>query len=414
MKNRIKKQLGALGISFLLSGVAFFAAEDTVRAVWASEVFMEETEYTDEEILKENEQTAIEESEIEFDMEDNLKEKPEMEVSEQLSYTEDFSDDTEKIAHDENVASKADEADLVLTAVADSASVKAGSDLVYTIHLENPGNVPIQNICLKYEFSENIPTGIWTENNIDVTGATLSINRLDAGAEKELYLTFALPEEQEKAVSLKLSAEAEVAYSDYTEKLVRETEVNTVVDPLKASFEVTKAADRSVAVPGDKIVFQICIRNTGERTLHSVVTTERFQLGNVPVEFVKKEGIVLNKNKTKARVDQILPGKTVGLEAVVTLPENLTDQELLNEVTVMTQETGKQVKTSGSVIQIKGSTLTESPRDLDEEEEQMPEEHSGGKAVSENPKTGDPFYPFLWITIMLCAVATVRCIYSRM
>ncbi len=157
------------------------------------------------------------------------------------------------------------------------------------------------------------------------------------------------------AVSVKIlaSAEVEMTEADTEDAVInRETSLDTKIIPLEASFEVTKTADRSVAVPGDKILFQICIRNTGERTLHSVVTTERFQLGNVPVQFLEKEGVVLNKSKTKARIERIEPAKQTGLQAMVTLPENLKEQELLNEVTVTTLETGEQVMTSQAKIQI--------------------------------------------------------------
>ena len=126
-------------------------------------------------------------------------------------------------------------------------------------------------------------------------------------------------------------------------------------EALQAAFEVTKTADRSMAVPGDEIRFLICIRNTGERTLHSIVTTERFQLGNVPVKFLEKEGVRLNKSKTKAKIEQIAPGEAFGLEAVVTLPEGLEDQNLVNEVSVTTLETGEQTKIAQSEIQVKGA-----------------------------------------------------------
>lgn len=75
--------------------------------------------------------------------------------------------------------------------------------------------------------------------------------------------------------------------------------------------------------------------------MHSIVTTERFQLGNVPVKFLEKGGVRLNKSKTKAKIEQIAPGEAFGLEAVVTLPEGLEDQNLVNEVSVTTLETGE-------------------------------------------------------------------------
>lgn len=64
------------------------------------------------------------------------------------------------------------------------------------------------------------------------------------------------------AVSVKIlaSAEVEMTEADTEDAVInRETSLDTKIIPLEASFEVTKTADRSVAVPGDKILFQICI-----------------------------------------------------------------------------------------------------------------------------------------------------------
>ena len=116
-----------------------------------------------------------------------------------------------------------------------------------------------------------------------------------------------------------------------------------------------------MAVPGDKVTFQICIRNTGERTLHSVVTTEKFQLQNVPVRFLEAEGIVLNKARTKARIEKIEPGCSVGLLAEVTLPEKLKDQKLVNEVSVTTAETGERKVTSKAEIKVYKTAETPTP-----------------------------------------------------
>ncbi len=74
---------------------------------------------------------------------------------------------------------------------------------------------------------------------------------------------------------------------------------------IKAAFEVEKTADRTQAYPGDTITYQICIRNTGERTLHSVLSTERFQNAGILAKFVQKEGVTLSNNGTQALIPQI-------------------------------------------------------------------------------------------------------------
>ena len=185
-------------------------------------------------------------------------------------------------------------------------------------------------------------------------------------------------------------------------------------EALQAAFEVTKTADRSMAVPGDEIRFLICIRNTGERILHSIVTTERFQLGNVPVKFLEKEGVRLNKSKTKAKIEQIAPGEAFGLEAVVTLPEGLEDQNLVNEVSVTTLETGEQTKIAQSEIQVKVAEeekQEEANADIDGE---TGSEQAESMPASTHPKTGDPYQPLLWLFMLPGSMLAVGWLRSRM
>ena len=93
---------------------------------------------------------------------------------------------------------------------------------------------------------------------------------------KTLYLTVHLPEDRITAVSLKLTATAGKISAENgteeTEEIVKNAELVTQIQALQAAFEVTKTADRSMAVPGEEIRFLICIRNTGERTLHRTAT----------------------------------------------------------------------------------------------------------------------------------------------
>ena len=269
----------------------------------------------------------------------------------------------------------------------------------------------LKNIQLRALFSNQNLQGEWSGDNLE---------QLDVGIRKERYLTVNLPEEQEVAVSVKIlaSAEVEMTEADTEDAVInRETSIDTEIIPLEASFEVTKTADRSVAVPGDKILFQICIRNTGERTLHSVVTTERFQLGNVPVQFLEKEGVVLNKSKTKARIERIEPGKAAGLQAMVTLPENLKEQELLNEVSVTTLETGEQVMTSQAKIQIRvdEEVETEEADRTSVDMDNSAVSHTGESyPVSTHPKTGDPYQPFLWLAMIPGSMLAAGWIRRRM
>lgn len=310
------------------------------------------------------------------------------------------------------------QADLSLSVQAEDDTIKAGSDLVYTITAENTGECDLKDLRISYNFSEKGLSGEWSEGAEDAVGNTAYIEKLEASATKIVYLTVHLPEERTTAVSLALTAVAGKVSGDNdtgeAEEIVKNAELVTQIQALQAAFEVTKTADRSMAVPGDEIRFLICIRNTGERTLHSIVTTERFQLGNVPVRFLEKDGVRLNKSKTKAKIEQIAPGEAFGLEAVVTLPEGLEDQNLVNEVSVTTLETGEQTKIAQSEIQVKAAEeekQEETNADIDGE---MGSEQDESRPASTHPKTGDPYQPLLWLFMIPGSVLAVGWLRSRM
>ena len=310
------------------------------------------------------------------------------------------------------------QADLSLSVQAEDDTIKAGSDLVYTITAENTGECDLKDLRISYNFSEKGLSGEWSEGAEDAVGNTAYIEKLEASATKIVYLTVHLPEERTTAVSLALTAAAGKVSGDNdtgeAEEIVKNAELVTQIQALQAAFEVTKTADRSMAVPGDEIRFLICIRNTGERTLHSIVTTERFQLGNVPVRFLEKDGVRLNKSKIKAKIEQIAPGEAFGLEAVVTLPEGLEDQNLVNEVSVTTLETGEQTKIAQSEIQVKAAEeekQKETNADIDGE---MGSEQDESRPASTHPKTGDPYQPFLWLFMIPGSVLAVGWLRSRM
>lgn len=310
------------------------------------------------------------------------------------------------------------QADLSLSVQAEDDTIKAGSDLVYTITAENTGECDLKDLRISYNFSEKGLSGEWSEGAEDAVGNTAYIEKLEASATKIVYPTVHLPEERTTAVSLALTAAAGKVSGDNdtgeAEEIVKNAELVTQIQALQAAFEVTKTADRSMAVPGDEIRFLICIRNTGERTLHSIVTTERFQLGNVPVRFLEKDGVRLNKSKTKAKIEQIAPGEAFGLEAVVTLPEDLEDQNLVNEVSVTTLETGEQTKIAQSEIQVKAAEeekQKETNADIDGE---MGSEQDESRPASTHPKTGDPYQPFLWLFMIPGSVLAVGWLRSRM
>lgn len=439
MKNRIMRKIAAAGMAVFLVGMsagsgymwkealvyaaeAVFETDEGQKDGYQIDVLTDEIQNSDVDIIMDetelpNEAELLDEAELP----DNALPRTGSEDSEKIS--DNLSSENENADSFSDSSGDTDtnlQADLILSVQAEDDTIKAGSDLVYTITAENTGECDLKDIRISYNFSENGLAGEWSEGAEDAVGNTAYIEKLEMSATKTLYLTVHLPEDRITAVSLKLTATAGKISAENgteeTEEIVKNAELVTQIQALQAAFEVTKTADRSMAVPGDEIRFLICIRNTGERTLHSIVTTERFQLGNVPVRFLEKDGVRLNKSKTKAKIEQIAPGEAFGLEAVVTLPEGLEDQNLVNEVSVTTLETGEQTKIAQSEIQVKGAEEEEEKQeeatsDIDGE---TGSEQAESMPASTHPKTGDPYQPLLWLFMLPGSMLAVGWLRSRM
>lgn len=302
-------------------------------------------------------------------------------------------------------------ADFRIQASAIPETAKAGEILLYEVTVENTGELPLEALKLYSVFGQSGQNGQWEETPGLITSeGNAVLDHLEPGEETALFLRLPLTEAQETPVKLKLMGEAENA-ADAEEisgeggKLVKTVEVLTEITPLKADFQVTKTADRETAAAGDTVYFQICIRNTGERTLHSVLTTEKFQAEDIPVRFLEKEGIQLNQNKTKALIPQIGPGEAVSLRAAVELPEKVESRELINEVSVVTAETGEREVSSRAELQVYGPPEQEPSEETDIDAETEPPSEKSSR-VSENPKTGDGSRPALWcLAAFLSALA---------
>ena len=218
---------------------------------------------------------------------------------------------------------------LTVKAVPDTAA--AGRKLLYEVQVENTGNLPFKSIRFT-EILEEDWSVIWEKKSGEEMTEPV-LGWLEPGEKRICYLSVPVPEDWTKSVKLELSAEGEAVVEEVSEEtlsVIRQTEILTEITPLKVDFQVTKTADRTVAVPGDRVLFRICIRNTGERTLHSVVTTEKFQLEKVTAVFLEQDGVILNNTKTKALIRRLDPGRSISLQAVVVLPEKLTEKKLIN------------------------------------------------------------------------------------
>lgn len=293
--------------------------------------------------------------------------------------------------------------DYALSAEPETEHVRPGQPLRYRVKLTNTGQQVLPLISLESSLEPSGLTGRWSSEDsleTDVSGQKAILEELKVGESRQLIYQVDLPEEfSETSVSNTITASA----SD-SPLLKKSAVAETSVTPLKVDFTVNKTANRTTAAPGDTITYQICIRNTGERTLHSVLSTERFQEENIQAHFLEKEGVRFNRDKTQALISQIPPGEVFSLEAEVVLPEKLTKKELLNQVLVRTRETGEQIVESSASVQI--LEMEPSPESVEYGGTNNNDIiHEETVSVTDAPKTSDESHFLFWASVVLISLA---------
>ena len=213
-----------------------------------------------------------------------------------------------------------------------------GKRIHMAVNLTNNGQVPFYKISLQAKVKEQELVPVWEkEPGLEVLESGAVLECLSAGETRILSFYIDPDMDQKSNLELELFAKTENPVS-----LEKAAEKQLTLQQGKASFTVKKTADCDNASPGETVTYQISIHNTGEVTLHSVVTTERFGLAGVTATFQEQRGITLNKSRTQAKIQEIAPGGCVNLKAKVVLPKDLKDQNLMNQIIVVTDETGEE------------------------------------------------------------------------
>lgn len=273
---------------------------------------------------------------------------------------------------------------------------KAGEIVYYHVLLCNTGEREIKNLVLQVQ-AKDYPVH-WQQSQeqffIDENSQAV-LGKLAAGQTQELIFWMQSVESEEGVMEINVQAYIQ----NEAEPVKKEGVISTMIHPLKADFTVEKTADCILAGPGDTITYQICIRNTGERTLHSVLSTEKFLDSRIKARFLEMEGVQLNKSGTKALIPKILPGESVGLKAVVVLPEDIESSELINQVTVSSDETKEKQIRSEAAVTVQGIT----PTPVETQEDNQPPYETAYIAEHDSPKTGDPMFKEEYEHLMLLA-----------
>ena len=302
------------------------------------------------------------------------------------------------------------------------AEVRAGQTVSYVLEVKNTGELSLENIELTSTFSMNDIKAAWeADDGFSVNGLQGVLTALLPGENRKLRMTAQIAENQSGELIHTVTVKTKHPAKD--ENIGCQASAKLTISELKAAFEVEKTADRTQAYPGDTITYQICIRNTGERTLHSVLSTERFLSAGIQAKFVQKEGVTLNSNGTQALIPQIAPGEAFALYATVTIPQYFTSQELINEVTVVSDETGTQTMKAQSNVTLmeNESTVTVTPEPTTTvaavqsygDGTGYASKSANAYAVASKPRTGDETETARYIMLGIFAVISGLMVFNQ-
>lgn len=283
---------------------------------------------------------------------------------------------------------------------------QVGTRILCEVTVSNNGQVPFEDLQFSAEVEGIDAEPVW-EKAVGAAGGSgkTVLEYLGVGESRTLQLYVDGTERKDLQTILRVSLCAQNPVILKTEK-----QIQLVLPEKTASFEVHKTADREIARPGDTVTYQISIHNTGNVTLHSVITTEKFGLAGVTASFLPQENVLLNESKTKAKISEIAPGGCVNLKAQVVLPEKLEDQDLTNQVLVSSLETGEE-----------DGVLEEAVIKVENEKSKSGLKNTGGTAdytSKSSPQTGDRshkelFEVLLLVSVILSAAAAGRMFFGR-
>lgn len=282
----------------------------------------------------------------------------------------------------------------------------AGNRIFFDVKIENKGSIPIYGLALnaKLQGTENVP--VWeNEPGFKATEEGALLESLREGEVRNVSFFVDIGEKEQGEWKGMVTAVASELLP-----VQEKAEFSFPVLSGKAAFTVKKTADRKTAQPGETITYQISIHNTGECTLHSVVSTERFGISGIYARFQEQEGILLNQTKTQARISEIVPGGCVNLKAQVVLPEELEDQDLINQVIVVSDETGEEKR-------IRDQSVVKVENKEQKVERIQTGDGSCGKGQSsykDSPQTGDRSHKEFFQLLIVCSLLFSAVIAGKM
>ena len=241
--------------------------------------------------------------------------------------------DNIEIAINTNITEKVIEyPNLKITKTVDKSVVKEGDKVMYTITVENTGNVDLTNVLVTDEMLEINKTIEKLEvGKKETISKEYTVTKKDIESEQGITNT-ATATTKYKDKTLKDSDTATIVPKIETVKEIEKEVIKEVIKEVEKeypSLKITKAVDKSVVKEGDKVVYTITVENTGNVDLTNVLVTD--------------EMLEINKTIEKLEVGK---KETISKEYAVTKKDIETEQGITNTATATAKYKDKTLKDS--------------------------------------------------------------------
>lgn len=208
-----------------------------------------------------------------------------------------------------------------------------GETAVYEMVVVNPTEQPIQNVVVKDSLDGAFQ--VQEDSNISLNeDGTVTVKELVAGAQVTLKYTYEIPADA-KAGSLENVAWATGTVETPDGPKQVEDEDKEVIVVQKPEIQITKMADKEIYAPGETVIYDIVVKNTGNCALTNIEVTEQMLKDGAFVTAKPQAEDESNKDDSRVIIDSLAVGETVHLTYQYTIPEDAKAGEAIyNRVTV--------------------------------------------------------------------------------
>lgn len=211
-----------------------------------------------------------------------------------------------------------------------------GETAVYEMVVVNPTEQPIQNVVIKDSLDGAFQ--VREDSNISLNeDGTVTVKELVAGAQVTLKYTYEIPADAEAGSLENVVCVTGIVETTDGPKQV-EDEDKEVIVVQKPEIQITKTADKEIYAPGETVIYDIVVKNTGNCALTNIEVTEQMLKDGAFVTVKPQADDESNEDDSRVIIGSLAVGETVHLTYQYIIPEDAKAGEAIYNRVAVTGE----------------------------------------------------------------------------